>query len=482
MTGSAPGTGDTQVAPATRSQRPAGPPGATTLERKATARRALLEGPILSTLIRLALPTLLVLLAQTAVNVVETFYVGFLGTESLAGVALVFPVFMLMMTMSAGGIGSGVGSAVARALGSGRQDDADALVLHSLVLAIVIGALFSIGVIWAGPWIYHTLGGRGVSLRSALVYSNTLFSASIAVWVVNLLAAALRGAGNVKLPAMVTLFGAFIMIPASPALIFGFGPIPRLGIAGAGLAFAVYYGVAVLILLRYLISGRSELRLKWARPQRRLFTDILKVGAPSALNTVQTNLTVILITGTVGSFGISALAGYGIASRLDYVMIPILFGLSSGVLTMVGVNVGAGQMERAKRIARIAAGAGFALAECIGVLAAAAPLTWLHLFSRDPAVLDQGVTYLRIVAPAYGLLGVAFVVSFAAQGAGHVKWPFIGNSVRMVVAAGLGWIAVKSMGAGMTGLAFIIAASLATYALIASIAMISPAVWRENRP
>jgi Na+-driven multidrug efflux pump len=266
MTGSAPGTGDTQVAPATRSQRPAGPPGATTLERKATARRALLEGPILSTLIRLALPTLLVLLAQTAVNVVETFYVGFLGTESLAGVALVFPVFMLMMTMSAGGIGSGVGSAVARALGSGRQDDADALVLHSLVLAIVIGALFSIGVIWAGPWIYHTLGGRGVSLRSALVYSNTLFSASIAVWVVNLLAAALRGAGNVKLPAMVTLFGAFIMIPASPALIFGFGPIPRLGIAGAGLAFAVYYGVAVLILLRYLISGRSELRLKWARP------------------------------------------------------------------------------------------------------------------------------------------------------------------------------------------------------------------------
>jgi Na+-driven multidrug efflux pump len=197
---------------------------------------------------------------------------------------------------------------------------------------------------------------------------------------------------------------------------------------------------------------------------------------------VQTNLTVILITGTVGSFGISALAGYGIASRLDYVMIPILFGLSSGVLTMVGVNVGAGQMERAKRIARIAAGAGFALAECIGVLAAAAPLTWLHLFSRDPAVLDQGVTYLRIVAPAYGLLGVAFVVSFAAQGAGHVKWPFIGNSVRMVVAAGLGWIAVKSMGAGMTGLAFIIAASLATYALIASIAMISPAVWRENRP
>nr|WP_314072587.1 MATE family efflux transporter [uncultured Roseococcus sp.] len=447
------------------------------LDQKARARAALLDGPILATLLRLALPTVSVLIAQTAVNVAEGYYVGLLGTDALAGVTLVFPVYMLMMMMSGGGLGSGVASSVARAVGAGRQRDADALVLHAIVLAIIVGGLFTWATIQGGPWLYHLLGGRGEALEAALVYSNWIFAGSIAIWIVNLLAAALRGAGNVKVPALVTLFGALVMIPASPALIFGFGPIPHLGIAGAGLAFALYFGGAALALLWYMSSRRGSLTLRWARLEWRLFADILKVGLPTAVSTVLTNLTVILVTGAMGLFGTQALAGYGVASRLDYLLIPVLFGLSSAVLTMVGVNIGAGRRARAREAAWTGALVGAAFTGVVGLVVAFRPELWTHLFTQDPEVLAPAALYLGIVAPAYGLFGLGFVLSFAGQGAGHMFWPLLGVAGRLVVAAGLGWVAVSFLGAGIATLAAIVALSFVAYAAMCCMVMLSKATW-----
>src|ERR1700759_826635 len=391
--------------------------------RAEKTRAAILNGAILPTLIRLALPTIAVLVAQTAVNIAEAYYVGYLGTDALAGVAMVFPVFMLMTMMSNGGIGSGVASAVGRAVGGRRKKDADALAFHAVVLAVIFGAVFTLGTIKGGPLLYRALGGKNEALDAALKYSNYLFAGAIPVWIVNLQAAALRGSGNVKVPAMVTLVGALVLIPASPVLIFGFGPIPALGMQGAGIAFAAYYCGAMLVLLRYMSTGRSGLTFKFVPLQGRLFLDILKVGIPTAVNAVLTNLTVILVTAEVGLFGTTALAAYGISSRLDYIMIPLLFGLSTAVLTMVGVNIGAGQITRAKKIAWTSSPVGLALTGSIGLVVGLFPMLWLHLFSHDPDVLRNGAIYLRIVAPAYAALGFGFVTAFAAQGAGHVFWP-----------------------------------------------------------
>jgi putative MATE family efflux protein len=386
-----------------------------------------------------------------------------------------------MTTMSNGGLGSGVASAVARAVGAGRQKDADALVLHAVVLAVLFGALFTGGVWLGGPALYHALGGRDRSLAAALQYSSYLFAGAIAIWVVNLLASALRGSGNVKVPALVTLIGAMVMIPSSPALIFGFGPIPRLGISGAGIALGLYYTAAMLVLLRYMSSGHSGLTLGIAPLQWRLFADILKVGLPTAINALQTNLSVILVTGAVGLFGTAALAGYGIASRLDYVMIPILFGLSSSVLTMVGINIGAGDGPRAREIAWISGLVGIAITGTIGFAAAIAPSLWLGLFSHDPDVLGPGKTYLGIVGFAYGLFGFGFVMSFAGQGAGRVLWPSVAVTARLIVAAGGGWIAVKFLGGGMATLAAIVAGSFATYAAFASLVMVLRSAWHPRK-
>jgi Na+-driven multidrug efflux pump len=281
-------------------------------------------------------------------------------------------------------------------------------------------------------------------------------------------------------PALVTLVGALVTIPLSPILIFGFGPMPRLGIGGAGLAFGLYYTAAMLFLLRYMASGRSGFTLRLVRLRGELFADILKVGVPTSINAVLTNLTVILVTGAVGLFGTSALAAYGICSRLDYIMIPLLFGVSTATLTMVGVNMGAGQTARARKIGWISGLVGLLLTGTIGIAVAAFPTAWLHLFSHDADVVREGSTYLRIVAPAYGALGFGFAVGFAAQGTGRALWPLAASSARILIAAGGGWLAVSSLGAGMAGLSAMVSASLLASAVIYTFMMLSPSIWRPE--
>jgi putative MATE family efflux protein len=414
-------------------------------------------------MLKLALPTIVVLFAQTSVGVAEAYYVSFLGTDAIAGVTLVFPVFMLMTMTSNGGIGGGVASAIARAIGADRRQDADALVAHALVLAVAFGLAFTAGALLLGPMLYRALGGEGAALSAALAYSAFVFIGSIPIWIVALISAALRGAGNVKIPAIVTLVGAGVVVVLSPALIFGFGPLPGLGIAGAGTAVSLYYAAATVVLLQVMRSGRTGLTLRRVKFESRLFRDILGVGLISALGGLQSNLSVVLVTGAVGLFGTDVLAGYGAASRLDYLLIPLMFGLGTAVVTMVGINIGAGNVTRARRIAWTGALVSAAATEAIGLFVAFLPHTWLGLFTRDAHVLAAGASYLHVVAPFYGAVGLGFLLYFASQGSGRVLFPFFAGTVRLVVAAGFGWLAVAALGAGPLTLFAIVAVSSVLY-------------------
>src|SRR6516162_2182491 len=140
--------------------------------RQADLRSAILNGPILPTMLKVGLPTIVVLVVQTFVGVAETYFVSFLGTDVLAGVALVFPILMLMQMMSNGGIGGGVSSAIARALGANRREDADALVWHAVVIAGAFGIAFTTAAIFGGPTLYRAMGGTGPALTAALTYSG----------------------------------------------------------------------------------------------------------------------------------------------------------------------------------------------------------------------------------------------------------------------------------------------------------------------
>jgi putative MATE family efflux protein len=426
----------------------------------------LLAAPIMPTLLRLSAPGVLLVLFQSMVSVGDTYFVGRLGTGPLAGLALVFPLIMLLQMTSAGAMGGGVSSAVARALGSGSPALARRLVVHALAIAVFMGLAFTSLVVFSGPWIYALLGGAGATLDHALAYSNIVFAGAVAVWVANTLSSVLRGTGNMLTPALTLIGAAMIHLPLSGYL------VARIGIAGAAIAYVSTFGVAALVMA--VVVWRSALRprrgdwtLEW-----RLFREILRVGAISSLNALQTVVTAVLITGFVGRYGAAALAGYGVGLRLELLQIPLVFAVGQALVVMVGINIGAGRAARAKRVAWL--GAGLAAATClaIGLTVALFPTAWVGLFSSDAAVLDAGARYLRTVAPFYPLLAAGIALYFASQGAGRVLPPMLAGTARLalVVAGGLAAVSLQA-------LFTVIAAAMIAYGLL-TVWFVASARWR----
>ena len=178
----------------------------------------------------------------------------------------------------------------------------------------------------------------------------------------------------------------------------------------------------------------------------------------------------MLVTGTVGLFGADGLAGYGIASRLDYLLIPLLFGLGTAVVTMVGTNIGAGAVARAQRVAWTGALLAGLVTETIGCLVALFPKAWLGLFTRDANVLATGTTYLQIVGPSYGAVGLGLLLYFAGQGAGHVFWPVLSGTARLVIAAVVGWAAVAWFDFGEPALFALVAVAAVAFGGLVALA------------
>jgi putative MATE family efflux protein len=401
----------------------------------------LLRGPIVPAVLRLSTPGLVLVAFQSMVSIGDTYFVGRLGTAPLAGLALVFPLVMLLQMTSAGAMGGGVSSAISRALGAGEARTARRLVIHALVIAAAMGVGFTVLALVLGPAIYRLLGGHDESLRSALAYSNVLFAGAIVVWMANTLSSVLRGTGNMLVPANVLVAAAVVHVPLSASLVLGLGPMPRLGIVGAGIAYIAAFALAAALMAAVVFRKSSPLRprpgdwlLEWP-----LFREILRVGALSVLSSLQTVFTAVLLTGFVGRHGAAALAGYGVGLRLELLQIPLVFAIGQALVVLVGTNIGAGQGARARSIAWAGAGLAALTSLLIGIAASLFPLAWVSLFSSDPKVLEDGVRYLRTVAPCYPFLAMGIALYFASQGAGNVLRPLLAGSVRLaiVLAGGL---------------------------------------------
>jgi putative MATE family efflux protein len=445
--------------------------------------RVLLEAPIGPTLLRLALPNVIVMAVQASIGLIETYFIAKLGTDALAGMALVFPILMLIQMISAGAMGGGILSAIARTLGSDHRRDTGALVWHAVAIAVMLGVATSIAALAGGPRLYALMGGNGASLAAALAYSNLIFAGAIPLWLYNSLAAVIRGTGNMAFPATVTTVGAIVLIPLSPALIFGLGPFPALGITGGATAVLVFYVIGSVIFAAFIWSGRGVLRpplmptrLHWA-PVR----EILRVGAASSLVSLTTNVSIATATGLTGTFGAAAVAGFGTGARLEYLLVPLVFGLGAPLAAMVGTAIGASRTDRALRVAFTGAAIAGALTELIGISGAAFPQMWLTLFGDDPAMNAVGAQYLHIVGPCYGFFGVGLALYFASQGAGRLRFPLIAAALRVTIAA-IGGILALQLSGGLTGVFMALGAALAAFGVVNAVAVAS-GVWfdRESR-
>jgi putative MATE family efflux protein len=430
--------------------------------------RRLLEGPVLATLLRLAAPTVALMLLQGVIAAGEAAFVGRLGPHALAGVSLSFPLVMLMTTLSAGAYGGGVASGVARALGAGRSDDAARLAGTALGMSALLGLAWTAAMLSFGRTIYAALGATGPALEAAVVYSDVLFLGAVPFWLFNAAASVLRGGGNAAYPAAAGAAGGLVTLAVSPLVIFGAGPVPRLGIAGAAWAVAAYNVAMAVVLLRAVWAPGSPTRpgLRSLAPRWRHASAILRVAVPSAASTLLTNLTFIILTALVAPFGAEAIAGYGAGGRLEYLLIPLVFGVGSALVPLVAASDGAGDLVRVRTLTRAGAALGAGGCGLVGSTAALFPRAWMGLFTSDSAVAGFGGAYLVRVGPAYAFLGLGLALYFAAQGRGRTAQPLLATLTRLLVAGALGALGLGALGWGIDSLFALMACGLVAYGMV----------------
>jgi putative MATE family efflux protein len=407
------------------------------------ARNALVDGPILRTLLWLAWPNIIALSAGTCVVIAETSYIGRLGTESLAAMALVFPFVILTMTMSGGAMGGGVSSAIARALGAGDKERAGALAAHALLIGGCFGLTFMLVMLIFGPALLELLGGRGNVLAHAIGYVQIFFGGAILPWLMNTLAAILRGTGNMKLPSLIVLTSAICQIVLGGILGLGLGPVPQFGMRGVAAGSLIACATGAAIMAWYIFSGRARVVpvVSGLRIRRDMFFDILKVGAVACFSPLQSVLTIIIFTHMLAQFGTEILAGYGIGARLEFMLTSLAFAVGIASVPMIGMAIGAGRIARGRRIAMIAGCVSFVSVGLVGTVIAIFPDLWVDIFTHDPGVRAASQQYLATAAPMYAFIGLSISMYFSSQGAAKVLGPVLAQTARLVfVAAGGVWL------------------------------------------
>ncbi len=431
----------------------------------------LTTAPILPTIWRLSLPNLVAMVATALVSVAETTYVGQLGIASLAGMALVFPMVMLQQMLSSGAMGGGISSAISRALGTGNEERANDLVMHAVVISLSLSLVFTLLVEGLGPDLFGLFGGQGEALDQCMSYARVAFAGASLLWFTNALASALRGSGNMKTPSSTLLMVALGQVVIGGVMGLGWGPFPRWGMAGVALGQVIAFGLGGLYLLIHLMSGKARVRLRWRTTLRRdCFVDILKVGAMASISSLQTVLTIVILTRIVSTFGTEALAGYGIGTRLEFLLIPITFAIGVACVPMVGMAMGAGLVERARQVAWTGAILSAVMVGSLGCLVYLFPDRWSTLFTDQPDVIAYAASYFTWVAPAYPLFALGLCLYFASQGAGKLVGPVLAGTIRlvMVIVGGVWLVQAQAPAWAMFAL---IGAAMLVYGVVSAVFM-----------
>lgn len=442
----------------------------------------LLAQPVAATILRLALPNATVMTVQILIGLLEVYFVSRTGVDGLAGVAPVFPLVSLVVAIAQGAIGGGIVTAVARALGTGRIGAAGEYAWYAAELAVLLGLVTTVIMVTLGSSLYAYMGISGNALAIAVSYSFVIFAGAVPIWLFNLLMAVVRGTGNLQFPVIVVGGGALVLVPLSPALIFGAFGYPGLGPTGGAVAMLAYYTLGTLAYVIYLWGGYGTLKLSIRPPRLSLAPAlaVLRVGGMSAVVSASTNLTLAIVTAYVGLGGVEALAGYAAGSRLEFLLVPLAYGIGGPVGIVISANLGAGQIERAVKAAWVGVMMACALTEMIGLAAAAFPELWIEMFSQDPTVLRIGTEYLQRVGPFFGFFGLGYVLYCAGQATGRMEASVLAALLRAAVAV-LGGYAVVWLKADVTWNFIAVALGMAVFGLLAMPPLIKRAGY-ENRP
>ena len=389
----------------------------------------LLEEPPLHAVVRLAAPTTLVMAVSAVSNVVYTIYVSRLGVDAIGAVSLVFPVSLLALTSMAGGIGAGAASAIARALGAARREQAAELAGQTLLLCVVIGIAFGLLAIAGSPALFRLMGAKGAVHAGATQFASVLLGGIVITFFSMMLDSVMRGEGNVRIPALWSVVSLVLQMLVSPFFMFTLG----WGLVGGAVAMLACHFACIFPRLRWVFGGHSIVRptLRVAATGLGPTREILRVGIPAAVSTSINNIGLIALTSVIARLGEKDLAAYGLGTRLDFVLMSFGYGVGAGVLTLVGMATGARRHDRVRAVTTRGVAIAVVLLTVPGLLFCWQPALWLGLFTDDPGVHAIGAQYFRIIGPTYPLLGVSMVVSFAFQGLGRATLPLAVMVIRV---------------------------------------------------
>ena len=407
-----------------------------------TAHLRILNERPLQTLIRLAVPNLAASLVQSMMIVTEGWYAGSLGLTELAAVALVFPMFMATMMLSAGAMGGAVAGAMARAVGSGDMDRANAVLRVSMLISLGIGTLKGALVLSLMPVLFPAMGGKGTVLQAAMGYCWILFPGIALIWMTNMVTGALRGTGDMLRPALVTAIIVAVHFTLIVGQMLAGSPF---GLVGAAMALLGAYLVGLLYVLFVWRSTNGPVRISisgWGRLTGGL--KVLGAGALAGSQTVMTIAYSLLATAVFGNLGAEWLAGYGIAMRLELLIVPVIFGIGGAGMVATGTLLGAGRRADAIRMGWLSAFTAAGLVGAIGLVLSIWPALWVGLFTNEAEIAATAAQTLRRVGPCYAFFGLGLCLYFVSQGLATLPLPVLGAVLRLSV-VGAGFWVLSSM-------------------------------------
>ena len=416
-------------------------------------KKDLTGGSITKNMLLLSFPLVTAMFMQSMFTIVDTFFVAKLGTDAVAALSAVFPIFFIIIAITTG-LSVGVSSYISRAIGAKKFEKVSEIAENGLLLSILISvAVLIAGAITLKP-IISFLGVADAVGMLMDEYMMIIYIGSSAFFLGQAANAILMGEGDTKTPTKGFIIATILNIILDPILIFGFSSIPAMGVKGAAIATIIARSAGTIYVFAHLFSGKAIIKLAFkkltlAYPSMK---EILKVCIPTAATQMSVSIGFFFINKLVASFGSNALAGLGIASRIESIAILPVIALSISTITVIGQNMGAGRFDRAKHAFLVASSTGFIFIEIIGALLFFAGPFFISLFTKNPDVVSYGASYFKIIALFYGFFALMHIARSGFQATGKALPPLLLSAINFAVALLLAYILAFTYNHGTTGI------------------------------
>ena len=378
----------------------------TVTKKNVPKKPQLIEGPVVRTLVRLALPMMVGIVSMVAFNLVDTFFVGRLGTLELAAMSFTFPVVLVVMSISRG-LGVGATSVLARAIGEGDQNKVRRMTTDALLLSVIVVAAFVVVGLFTIEPLFRLLGADDKVLPLIKRYMSIWYVGMPFVVVPMVGNSAIRATGDTKTPSAIMIAAIIVNLTLDPMLIFGIGPFPRLELAGAALATVIARAVTLVISL--LVLTRREKMLTLVRVSfRKIFKtwrQVLYLGVPAAATYIIIPLSTGIVTRLIAGYGAVHVAGFGVATRIEMFALTIIIALSVVLIPFVGQNAGAGKNQRIRRALSYSQLFSLAWGVVLFLVFMILGRPIASIFNKNPDVIGTATLYVGIASISYGAYG-----------------------------------------------------------------------------